>query len=360
MLPMKNLANITMQAAKDYGKDDGGNLAAALAFAAFFSIFPLVLFLVSLAGLVVSPQAAQQWVLRSLPIDPNSAAGNVFVTTVTSVIAARGASKGIGTAVGLIGLLLSASGVFGTLEKAINRAWGCQDKSGLIKDKIVAFIMVLGFGLLLVASTVVSSLLNGIQAGVGGIIGDFPWLWQIVNILVAIALMSLALAILFRALPHCRVSWQDAWPGAILVAIGLQILQQGFAFYLGHFANYQAVYGTLGGIIALQTLIYLACQILIFGAEFSSDYEAERRKLAEDEHKSTKQAAEARRRAVVAARTAKREQERAARPSPPPVRGPVGQAPPEATAGVLGAAVAVAAAVGFIGRLITGERHPGA
>ena len=358
MLPMKSLANITMQAAKDYGKDDGGNLAAALAFAAFFSIFPLVLFLVSIASFIVSPQAAQQWVLQSLPIDPSSSAGNVFVTTITSVIASRGTGTGLAAIIGVVGLLLSASGAFGTLDKAINRAWGCQDQSGLIQDKIVAFIMVLGFALLLIASTVVSSILNGIQSGVGGIIGDFPWLWQIVNILVAVALMSLALAILFRALPHCRVSWQDAWPGAILVAIGLQILQQGFGLYLGHFANYQAVYGALGGIIALQTLIYLACQILIFGAEFSSDYEAERRKLAEDANKSATQAAEARRREVVQARAAKRAKERAAQPSPPPVRGPVGQAPPEATAGVLGAAVAVAAAVGVIGRLITGERHP--
>src|SRR5215212_2670121 len=146
MLPMKNLFNVLMNSVKEYGKDDGGNLAAALAFAAFFSLFPLILFLVSLASIFVDPKTAQEWVLSNVQ-GIQAGTGDTLVKTITDVINAR---QGAGT-------------------------W---------------IAMIIGLAAVLFASTIISSLLNGVQEGTGGIIGAVPWLWQIVNILISIGLMT--------------------------------------------------------------------------------------------------------------------------------------------------------------------------
>ena len=161
MLPMNHLVNVFKRSVKEYGQDDAADLAAALAFAAFFSIFPLVLFLVSLASFILDPNSAREFVLSKLPnIQQQGQDANFLAKTVTDIIASRGAGTGIAAIIGLISLLMSASGVFATLQKAINRAWDCEKEGGLIKDKVVAFLMVLGVAVVMVISTIISSALN--------------------------------------------------------------------------------------------------------------------------------------------------------------------------------------------------------
>src|SRR3954470_24385051 len=156
MLPLKSLFNVLMRSVKEFGKDDGGNLAAALAFAAFFSLFPLILFLVGLASLFVDQQTATNWVLSN--VSGIQTGDDTLVKTITDVIKARqGAGTWIATIIGLVGLLFSASNVFGTLETAVNRAWGCDKSGGLIRDKGMAFGMVIGLAIVLFASTILSS-----------------------------------------------------------------------------------------------------------------------------------------------------------------------------------------------------------
>ncbi|HUS14778.1 MAG TPA: YihY/virulence factor BrkB family protein [Chloroflexia bacterium] len=359
---MSNLINVFKRAIKEYGQDQAGNMAAALAFAAFFSIFPLILFLVSLASFIFNAADAQAFVLSKLPnINPNATGtdANFLSKTVTDIIAARGTGTGIAAFIGLVSLLMSASGVFGTLQLAINRAWDCEKAGSLIKDKVVAFLMVLGMAVVLGISTAISSILAGIEEGTNGIIGQMPWLWQILNILVFIGLMTGVLSVLNRVLPRCKVNWGDVWPGALLTAILWMILNQAFAFYLGNFANYQAVYGALGGIIALQTWIFLIAQILLFGAEFCSEYagermlmEAERAKAANKDALQQRRAAEAARaeeQRITAARRERALAERRARVLPN------GGAAPAEHATVLGAAAGIAAAIGLLAKAIGGR-----
>jgi membrane protein len=261
------------RAVREYMEDDGANLAAALAFSAFFSLFPLILLLVSLASFVVQPEEARRWVLdnvRVLQFAPDQT--SVLVQTVTGIIEARGVGTGLAAVIGVLGLLLGASGVFGTLQTAINRAWDCDQGGNVLKAKLVDFGMVLALVVVLLLSTGLSALLNAIQEGAAGLIGDVAWLWQIIDVLVTTAVIAGIIAVLFRTLPQGGVTWREVWPGALLTAIGWELLRQLFAFYLGHFANYQAIYGTLGGIIALQTWIYLSAQVLLFAAEVSSEY----------------------------------------------------------------------------------------
>jgi membrane protein len=101
------------------------------------------------------------------------------------------------------------------------------------------------------------------------------WLIQILSILISIALDAGILLIIFRTLPRCRVSIGDVWVGAILTAVGWEILKQGFAFYVANFAG-SSIYGSIGSIFTLLTWIYLTGFLLLIGAEFTSEYARER------------------------------------------------------------------------------------
>jgi membrane protein len=359
MLPMNHLFNVFKRAIKEFGQDDVGSMAAALAFAAFASIFPLILFLISLLSFFLSPQDAQQFVLERMPNIGGSDA-EVLRKTIVDVVSKKDAAIGVAAFIGLAGLLLSASGVFAAMQTAINRAWDCTKAGSLIKDKVVAFLLVLGVAAVLLISTAISTVLNGVQKGTAGIIGDFPIVWQIINIIISLALMTGILTVLFRTMPRCKVNWADVWPGALLTAILWEVFRQAFAFYLGHFANYQAVYGALGSIIAIQTWIYLSSMILLFGAEFSSEYagermdmEAERARTANDERARQRRAAAAQRADETATRTgelARRSAERRAQVQA------LGAAPVQEHGVVVAAAVAVAGALGLLGKLLTGRR----
>ncbi|HMA36949.1 MAG TPA: YihY/virulence factor BrkB family protein [Chloroflexia bacterium] len=362
MLPIPNLVNVFKRSFSEFGKDDIGNLAAALAFATFSSIFPLILFLVTVASLFVTKQQATAWVLQNVPNMQGNGGDDIFLKTVTGVIDARGGVKGIAGLVGLLSLMVSAGGAFATLQTAINRAWGCAKAGSLIKDKVIAFLMVLGVAVVLVISTVVSSILNGIQQGTAGIIGSFPWLWQILNLIVSIGLMTGVITILFRTMPRCKVNWGDVWPAALLTAVLWELLKQLFAYYLGHFANYQAVYGTLGSIIALQTWILFSSMILLFCAEVASEYagermdmESARAKAANDETARQRRAAAARQAEADRITAGERERAYAARRAQV---APITATASRETATVFGVAAAAAATLGLIGKALTSRNAP--
>ena len=273
MLPVRSLLRVVGRAVRRYARDNMALPAAALAFAAVFSLFPLVLFLISLAGLFVHQDVAEQWVLANVQY---AGIGTELLTnTITDVLKSKSAS-GTAATIGLIGLIFSASGVFSTLQKAVNQAWECTTETGLVLERVIAAVMVFGVILVLLASTIISTILAAIQQSTIRIIGDLPWFWQVVNIVSTIGLATTVLAVLFRTLPRCKVDWADVWFGALLTALLWSLVQQVFAIYLGSFANYQAVYGALGGMIALQAWIFLSSQILLFGAEVCAEYALER------------------------------------------------------------------------------------
>ncbi len=284
ILPMRALVNVFKRTATEIGQDQVGDLAAALTYYAVFSIFPLLLLLVTLASFIFDAEQAKQTVFSKLSSVAPGETAKVLSDAVGAALEKKGGGElTLSTLVGIGGLLLSSSGVFTTLDKAINRAWGCEYKASLIKDKLLSFAMVIAVAVMLVLSTFLSAainfVLNSSEAVVGALIGGknpiVAWVIQILTILISIALSAGILLIIFRALPRCRVSVGDVWLGAVLTAVGWEILKQGFAFYIGNFAG-SSIYGSIGSIFTLLTWIYLTSFLLLVGAEFTSEYARER------------------------------------------------------------------------------------
>lgn len=279
-LPFRLLIEVLKRTAQQFAKDQVGDLAAALTYYAIFSLFPLLLLLVTIASLVFNAEEARRTVLDSVSRFAPGETAQVLSDTVATVLEKRdpGANL-IATITGIAGLLFSSSGVFTTLDKSINRAWGCEYKESLIKDRLLSFGMVLSIAIVMFFSLILAAAIAFAQTTsnfflktfLGGIL-DLAILWQILTALVPILLNTAILILVFRLLPKCEVRVREVWLGALLTAVGWEILKQGFAFYLGNFANNANVYGTLGAFFSLITWIYLSSLLLLTGAEFTSEY----------------------------------------------------------------------------------------
>ena len=275
----KEFFTVARQTFKEFGKDDVGLLSAGLTYYAFFSVFPLLLLTVSLANLLLSPEDAMKFVFSTIEqFVPGSAA--VLVDAVQNAFDNQ-ESAGWRAIVSLAILAYSASGAFSTLDRALNRAWGSEKVPTFVARKLASFVMMLvGAGLLLL-SLVASTLLaysRSFALEVFGEVRGMQIFWQVASIGLSLALVFVVFLLVYRYVPRSDVRLEDVWLSALLAAIAWVLLKEGFALYLGsQFADYNAIYGTMGTVIALLTWIYLSSVIILTGAEFASETQHVRR-----------------------------------------------------------------------------------
>ena len=248
-------------------------MGAALAYYAIFSIGPLLLVVIAIVGLVLGPQAAQGQIMGAISGQVGSSSASVIQDAIKN--AGKPAAGIIAGIIGLVTLLLAASGIFGQLQDALNTIWKVEPKkTGILQtiaDKFLLFLMILGCAVLLLASFVASSSLAVVGRFVGSNIPGGPILWQGVNLLVSMGVTTLLFALIYKVLPATKIEWKDVWVGAALTAVLFIIGQLLLSFYLG-FTNVGSPYGVAGSLVVLLVWIYYSAQIFFFGAEFTYAY----------------------------------------------------------------------------------------
>lgn len=269
---------------REFGKDDAGNMAAALTYYAFFSLFPLLILAITLAAVFVSsPADATRFIFDNMAqLLPGS--GDTLSKALDVAFKSRN-NAGILALVGVATLVFSATGAFEALDKAVNRAWKTEKTPDFITSKIISFFMMAGLALVLSVSFIITTALTTTRAITSDVLGEVPGsdiFWQTVTFAASVAIAFLGFLLIYRFLPRCDVLFKDVWLGALLAALVWSLLKEGFAYYLGSsFANYNAVYGTLGTVVAILTWIYLSSLIILAGAEFSAETARVRRLYAE-------------------------------------------------------------------------------
>jgi membrane protein len=253
-------------------EDDGPTLAAAVAYYAVFSLFPLLLLLLAAMGFALrfssGAQNARQQLLAVVAQNTSPALAG-HVQAVLDQVSGRAT---LGGPVALLALLLAAIGVFGQIETAFDRIWRSppgqwQGISGAILNalyfRLRAFLMLLGAAALvllaLAAGIAVSTARSLTTHAAGG------WAWRLAEIAVSAALFWLFFTLLYKSLPKVRVRWSDAARGGLLAALLWEATRQLLAcFFVGE--SYTA-YGVVGSLIAVMLWIYVASSILFLGAE---------------------------------------------------------------------------------------------
>jgi len=276
---MTRSGSLFRRALGQFAEDHGTLLAAAIAFYVLFSFLPLVTLTLAVLGFVMRDPASQQGavdhVLQMLPLQ--SGPGQNLI--LDSVRGLAKESPGL-TVIGLLGLLWSASGMFGAIRSALNIAWGAEPRHGLIGQKLADIAAVFGLGLLLLLSMTASIAVHLVQGyslrfGGGGLV-PLDRLWLVIG-LVAPALISyVSFLLLYRNVPNVKHRASDVWPGALVAAVLFELGKHAFAFYVAHFNRYQQVNGALGGVMLFMLWTYVASIIMLFGAEFASEYENRR------------------------------------------------------------------------------------
>ncbi len=269
---MKEFFGLLVAAFKEWGADQASRLSAALAYYAVFSLAPLLVLAVSIAGLVFGEEAANGEVANQL----SGLMGDQAAVTVQSALAATGdrRSDGIwGMIVGTGVLLFGASTVFGELKNALNTIWGVAPRPGravatLVRDRLLSFSLVFGIGFVLLVSLVISSLIAGLGSMIASRFAMAPWVWGAVDFALSVGLTGVLFAAVFRILPDVRLHWSDVWSGAFFTGVLFTIGKSGIAWYLGR-NSVASSFGAAGALVVILLWVYYASCILFLGAEFT-------------------------------------------------------------------------------------------
>lgn len=286
LLPSKP-AQLFIQTGLKWDRDNCSGMAAALSYHALFSLFPMLLVILSSIGFLMGPnteafQSIREVVQRFLPPEAHDLVKG-------TIIALNKSSVGAGI-VGFGLLIFSASTVFAVLNQSVNRIWRSTSSTprsesirrtvlSFLINKLSSFLLVLGTALLLLTSLISSLVIKTILELVATFQKTFSFI-QIDELLLTRALhvgssflvLMLAASVLLKILPSVYVGWQDVWLSALFTAlllVGLQQLVSSSVITIGsHFLSY----GVIGSVMILLTWIYLTCSIFLIACEFSYVY----------------------------------------------------------------------------------------
>jgi membrane protein len=262
-----NFFPLLKAAALKWNADNCIRLGASLSYYTLFSLFPLILVILTIIRLLLANSDAAQAVILDALASVTGGFRDDFVKALEAAQATRSPSGIVGT----ITLILGASWVFGELVSAFNIIWGLQAPSRggpleFLRSTFFSFALVLAGAFLLLVSMIISALVTALgkfmQAMPGGVM-----VWSIAQFTINLCVLTLIFALLFKYLPQTDVEWRDVWLGAALTALLWSMLQFGISYYIA-LSSYKN-YGAVGSTLALVAWVYLSSQVLFFGGEFT-------------------------------------------------------------------------------------------
>lgn len=262
------------QAFQGWSEDKAPRLGAALSYYTIFSLAPLLIVIISVAGLVFGHDAAQGKLEEQLGGLLGADGAKVVQTMVLK--ASEKKSGIIGTVVGFVTLLVGATGVVIELQDALNTVWKVIPKPGrglmgILRDRVLSFGLILGFGFLLIVSLVMSAVLAALGGWLSRIIPGWVILGYVLSYGVSFVIIALMFAMIFKLLPDVKMGWRDVWVGSGVTSALFHVGKLAIGLYLGK-ASVGSAFGAAGSLAVLLVWIYYTTQLLFFGAEFTRAY----------------------------------------------------------------------------------------
>lgn len=258
--------NVLVAAGNDWLRHRDARLGAALAYYSVFSLGPLLLIVVSIAGLFFGREA----VSTALNGQLRGLLGPAGSQAVEAMLQGAG-SQTSGTLAAVIGVLLllaAALGVVVQLKDALNTIWETKEPehSGVwtyLRTYLISFAGILGLGFLLAVSLVINTALSGFSSWLGS--GE-TLLWEALNFAISLAVLSALFAMLFRWFPDADVTWRHAWAGGLVTALLFNLGKTVISWYIGT-QGLESTYGAAASLVVLLIWVYYSAQILLYGAE---------------------------------------------------------------------------------------------
>ena len=272
---LKDLFDMARAAVSAWSSDYAPSMGAALSYYTVFSIAPLLLIVISIAGLVYGEDAARGAVfyqVRGMMGDPAAVALQELLASVH-----KPAQSILAATVGLLLLIVGATSVFGELQSALDRIWRTpeQAKKGglwqLVRTRLVSFAMIVGIGILLIASLFASAALAFLENWWGSRFGAQALVASTLNILLSYLIVMLMFAMIYKIMPRVRIAWRDVWTGAAITSMLFTVGKYIIGLYIGK-SGVSSTFGAAGSLVVILLWVYYSAQIFLLGAEFTWVY----------------------------------------------------------------------------------------
>ena len=263
---------MTKAAGSAFIEDKAPRLGAALAYYTIFSLAPLLVIVLAVAGFFFDEKAAQGQIkdqIESLVGEDGSKAIEQMVASANQRQAGT-----LATVIGVVMILFGAAALFGQLQDALNTIWGVQPKPGrgvmgILRDRFLSFSMVLGTAFLLLVSLIVSAALSASSKYLGA--GGTGAVGHTLEMTGSLVVVTVLFAMIYRFLPDAKIPWRDVWFGAAVTAVLFTVGKYLIGLYLGKTGTASA-YGAAGSLAVLLIWLYYSSQIFLFGAELTKAY----------------------------------------------------------------------------------------
>jgi len=262
----------------EWNEDHAQRLAAALAYYVTFALAPFLIVVVQIVALILGAGngaghhlAARNQIIAIVSHSAGKGAGQALDAIVTGILSQHNASIWTAT-IGWLVLVLSAGGLFGAIQDALNTIFGAEKaRSGwwhLLRERFVSFAMVGGIALLLIVSLLLNALVTSLSSGLERIAPGFVWIFQAADVVFTFLLTMLLVAIIYKWLPDVALRWRAVLAGAFVTAALFGVGEVALGWYLGR-AGWTSEYGAAGSLVLILLWVYYSAQIFLIGAEFT-------------------------------------------------------------------------------------------
>ena len=274
-MQIKNLVSLCRKAASAWVDDFAPSMGAAISYYTVFSLAPLLVIVIAVAGALFGREAVQGQIVGQLAgLIGKDGAAVVQGLIVSASDPNRGAVAGL---IGLVLLLVGATTVFAELQSALDRIWHIPPEQkpkgirAILQARLLSFSLILGLAFLLMVSLSVSAGIAAFGSWAGGLMPGWELLLHGLNLLISMSISTVLFAMIFKLMPTAHVAWRDVWVGAGVTAVLFEVGKLLIGLYLGKSGLTQS-FAAAGSLVVLLAWVYYAAQIFLLGAEFTKVY----------------------------------------------------------------------------------------
>jgi membrane protein len=257
----------------EWRADNALTQGAALAYYTIFSMAPLLMLVVAIAGLALGRSAAQGELVERIRAAVGPEAGRVVAGVLEQV--SRPSAGVAATVISVVTMLIGASSVFGQLQSSLNLIWGVDRSQGglrhTVQQRLATFLVVVGIGVLLLASMLLTAVVAAVQDTLAQHLPALADALPGLNLGLSFLVTTTFFAMIYKVLPATHMRWSDVWLGGAFTALLFTVGKTFIGLYLGR-TGVTSVYGAAGSLVLLLLWIYYSAQIFMIGAEFTEVY----------------------------------------------------------------------------------------
>jgi membrane protein len=271
----RDIAGLFKSAAVNWVQDYAQSMGAALAFYTMFSIAPLLLIVIAVAGFAFGEEAARGEIYEQL----GELLGDQGALAVEGLLESVGkpGKSALATFFGLVFLFIGATTVFAELQDAFDRIWRAPPRAGaaglwnIVRVRLLSFGMILGIGFLLMVSLVFSAAMAAMNAKWNPLFSGWATVAKSIELAISLVLATAVFAMMYKTMPRVRIDWKDVWVGAAVTSLLFLAGKFLIGVYIGH-SNISSAFGAAASLVVVLLWVYYSAQIFLYGAEFTRVY----------------------------------------------------------------------------------------